>query len=312
MKSETDEGGPVGIERCLSLLTLLLNKPLTTKQIAEALPNSYPKLTDSSSSTGRRNFEKDVADLKALGYSVREESIQRRGGRITRYSVDKENSPANVRFSADQAIALSRLVQYMWLGSEAQDDLADAVDADADERTAALHVHAPTELATVWRAQLTGGSISFRHARQKRTLVDVALTFDDQWRVTGWDTTSEGFRTFPLATITDVKLGSVERPPADKRSAETGSAPLDWPLDPPCMAELRVADGHLSDALRTLRSPQNEPELVHGLLRVRVMNREAFVRAVLQLGPHVVLVGPADLRAQLIERLRAWGNDGAS
>lgn len=307
MSKET-VGGPVGVEASISLLVLLLGERLTSKELAAALPHRYPDLHQPGS-TGRKNFEKDKTTLERLGYTVRSEDAARAGGTLARYWVDADASPANVRFTPAQTIALSRLVQYMWLGADAQEDLADAVDADADEHAAALRVHAPATLATVWRAQLEGRSVTFVQDGRRWNLIDVVLTFDDQWRVTGWSDEEDGFRTFPVSTLPTVGLGAAgHRAPPTAALTDVGTSPLDWPMDPPCVAELQVDDGHLPDAMRTLRSPQRTPTLAHGVLRVEVVNREAFLRAVLRLGPHAVLLGPADLRVALLARLERWSD----
>lgn len=299
--------GPVAIERCLSLLALLLNERLTTREIAEALPGSYGGLTESSSTgRARKNFDKDKKLLQRLGYEVREEIVPRKGGTITLYWVDAAASLANLRFTSAQAIALTRLVQYMWLGSEVQDELTDAVDADVDEDDAPLRVTAPPSLAAVWHAQLSRRPIEFSQAGASRQLSSVVLTYDDQWLVSGWDSTSDEFRTFPLLGVEDVKLKARDTNATGERRPVRGNESLDVPVDPPCTAELAIADGHLAEAMDTLRSPGSEPKLLHGTLRVTVRNREAFLRALLQLGPHAVVLRPADLREQLIERLHAW------
>ena len=93
-------------------------------------------------------------------------------------------------------------------------------------------------------------------------------------------------------------------PPAPRWPPHQSIHPMSWEVDPPVEVTLRAPDEHVADVRRWLGVPQEErpgdgtTELVY-----RVTNRAALRSRIYLLGRRVSVVGPEDVRAELIAEL---------
>jgi predicted DNA-binding transcriptional regulator YafY len=127
------------------------------------------------------------------------------------------------------------------------------------------------------------------------------------WVLRGRETTSDIVKEFVCSRIgEDVEVdqpGSAEVAPTVPHQ---GFDPVDWLIDPPVDVIVATEAGHLTEVHRVLLGAEivsQDGEQV--LLRRRVTNRAAFWSRLYELGVRVRVVGPPELRAEVIADLRA-------
>jgi hypothetical protein len=84
-----------------------------------------------------------------------------------------------------------------------------------------------------------------------------------------------------------------------------GLHPMSWEVDPPVDVTLRTTEDYRQDVVRWLGDPESvEGEGDDVVMRYRVTNRAALRARLYELGRRVVLVGPDDVRRELLDELR--------
>lgn len=118
---------------------------------------------------------------------------------------------------------------------------------------------------------------------------------------------AERLKTFVVSRMLDAhadEVGSARRLPAARHH---GLHPMAWEVDPPVEVTLAAPDHYVPDVRRWLGEPLS---VAPGdgdttLLRYRVTNREALRSRLVELGRRVVIVGPDEVRAELVAALEA-------
>jgi hypothetical protein len=101
--------------------------------------------------------------------------------------------------------------------------------------------------------------------------------------------------------------GTATRP---RVSEHPGMHPMSWEIDPPVDVTLRCSDEYAPDVRRWLGGPASETsaggttELVY-----RVTHRAAFRSRIYQLGTRVTIVGPAEIRQEILDELSAMAGE---
>lgn len=90
-----------------------------------------------------------------------------------------------------------------------------------------------------------------------------------------------------------------------------GLHPMSWEIDPPVDVELRTTADYAPDVQRWLGDPASVDEQgEHVVLRYRVTHRAAFRTRLYDLGTRVTLLGPDEVRREVIAELREVAGHG--
>ena len=124
------------------------------------------------------------------------------------------------------------------------------------------------------------------------------------WYLRGCEDGDDTIKAFVVSRMQHVTADAPDtatRPPV---APHQSIHPMSWEVDPPVEVTLRAPDEHVADVRRWLGVPQEErpgdgtTELVY-----RVTNRSALRSRIYLLGRRVSVVGPDEVRAELIAEL---------
>lgn len=254
-------------------------------------------------------LKRDFRHLAALGWQI--DNIAGPGlGAI--YRMTTVDNRLRVKLSPEQQAALRRAVLLV-----DRADLADRLgltgaDKPADV-VATLHAGDPGALDVVIRAVRQRSLLHFRYKGTDRVVHPESVrTYTTQWYLRGREEGSDVVKTYAVARMLDVRAdspGTAERPTV---SRHTGLHPMSWQVDPPVDVTLRTAPEYVDDVRRWLGEPTSvvEPvETQHVDLTYRVTNRAAFRARIYQLGTRVHVVGPDDVRAEILDDLAVMAGE---
>lgn len=268
----------------------------------------------------RRMFERDKADLRALGVPVETAPVDAWGDRQGyRIDPDRYDLP-ELQLEADELAALAVAVEATGLGAAAGGGLRKlAVDAGdgaavppAAPRTGLeVGLDAP-HLSVLLEAQVSRTPVRFRYAPAegepaRRTVEPHALVHRrGRWYVVGHDRDRDARRAFRLDRI----LGRVRAAGEPASFDPPGEAPGPADVVPRPDAEDLTAEVVADDevAWQVARRARGAGRPLPGgrtAYRVAVADPEAFVSWALGWGPALEVRAPAELRAAVVRRLRA-------
>jgi proteasome accessory factor B len=297
------------LERLLNLTAILLDtkSPLTAEDIRRRV-DGYP----ASDGAFRRAFERDKDDLRDLGVPLRVERSPERDVDAYRirpqdyYLADPGLEPDELAalHLASLAVRLDGLAdrEALWkLGglAEAGVDVPHVATLPADER-----------LGPLFGAIASRQVVAFSYRGGPRRVDPHRLDFRrGRWYLTGFDHTRGDSRNFRLDRI-DGPVEVTGRPGAFQRPAADPGLRLEaWRFgdDQPLEAELLVDAERAAWARRQLGDDAVAARRADGSLvfRVPVSNREAFRSVVLDLLEHAEVLGPPELRHDVV----AWLED---
>lgn len=307
------------LERLTNLVALLLEtrEPLTFEQIGDELDGQYPPLA-----VARRSaFERDKALLRGEGVPLRQVVMTGRAAGQTGYWIERadfEISDVGLTTTERQALQVALATVHLgasW-GHEAWWKFERADDEPPDEPipvAAMLPVH--ESLPTLHGAIHHRAEITFRYRGRHRHLRPYGLlSRDGQWYVTGWDGEAGALRSFRVDRFDDPvvevgEAGTFERP-ADFRASQAFPADAREVGDPghgPRTAQVLV-DGSRA-ALVVVQGGGGEivERRVDGsvVIEVPCVNRGAFRSWLFEMGPEAEVVGPPEVRAEVIGWLQA-------
>jgi hypothetical protein len=86
---------------------------------------------------------------------------------------------------------------------------------------------------------------------------------------------------------------------------------MSWEIDPPVEVTVRTSPEYADDVRRWLGDPIADPvvEPDATTLTYRVTNRAAFRARIYQLGARVVVLGPEDVRRQILDELATMAGE---
>jgi proteasome accessory factor B len=313
------------VERLTNLLALLLETPapLSLVQIAGELVGQYPE----DQSARRAAFERDKASLRDIGVPIETEMVD--GGQYagqTRYWIDRASYELDdLDLDVDEMRALQVAVATVRTGSTSGQDaiwkLGGAIGGELPPVSAVLPDR--PELPLIRAAVATRSSIEFSYRGAPRR-VDPwgVLLRGGFWYVVGHDHDRDAKRTFRVDrfdggadAIAVGEARAFRRPDSfDPRTAfptdpkQIGHAPDDG-------VEARVLiDGLRAGAVeRELGSDRVTARHDNGDIEVAVpaTNLDAFRSWVLGLLEHAVVLGPPEIRADIMGWLQAVSEVGS-
>jgi proteasome accessory factor B len=304
------------LERLTNLVAVLLEtrRPLTLEEIVERVPG-YPPERESY----RRQFERDKATLREIGVPISLEALyafdQETGYRIHRE--DYELPPLDL--TDDERIALQIAVTAVRL--EGSDPSAGGAGREALLKLGGLEgVAAPTlaalpdvpALPALFDAYRRRARVSFDYRSERRRLDPYGILFrNGHWYVVGFDPDRDAIRAFRADRIESAieagSGGAFERP----EPFDPGSALRDEPWrfgdEEPVEALVLVSATHAGWVEADLGAQAVAERRGDGsvVVRMAVTNREAFRSFVLGLLDHAEVLGPAELRSDMVAWLSA-------
>lgn len=304
--------GPSPLERVTNLLTLLLETrvPLTLKQITNELAGMYPDKAVAL----RGAFERDKALLRDIGVPIETEVLGGDQAGETGYRIDRDRYELRgLQLDDDERHALQMAVATIRsdTGQEGVWKLGGSV---LPSSTVVANVAQLEALPTLRSASGDRHPVGFRYRDTDRELDPYGLLLREGfWYVIGHDHRYGEVRTYRVdriqGAVTVFTDRSFERPagfdvrtafPADSKmlgEAEDGATSAEVAVDPPLAEVVRAELG--PDAVVAAR------ETGSVVFRVPCANRDAFRSWVLGLGLHAEVLGPPEVRADLVAHLRS-------
>lgn len=309
------------LERLLNLIAALLETPraMSAEEIHEKVPG-YP---EQGGATFRRAFERDKDDLREMGVPLRVETVPGTDPPLTGYRIPRdEYYLRDPGLEPDELAALNLAATAvhldgahglggLWkLGGVESAPAAD-VEGDVDAGVAPLgQLPIDANLAAVFQAVAERRVVRFGYRGEERTVDPYRLDFQlGRWYLTGFDHLRGEERNFRFdrieGTVTAGTPRSFERPDGAVPGVERAA----WQLGEgePVVAELLVDADHAALARHELGPSTEADERPDGsvVFSVPVTNRSGFRSLVLGYLNHAEVLGPDDLRAELVAWLEA-------
>jgi len=228
----------------------------------------------------------------------------------TRYRMVKGDNRLRVALTPGQRAALQRAALLA-----DRDDLVAALGLPDDARPAEVtEVSAQTAVSgpggafdVVVGAVRRNALLRFRYKGSERVVHPASvLRTNGTWYLTGLEEGGEVTKSFVLSRMSGVSAdapGTARPVPAQHRRS---LHPMHWPVDPATEVTLRCRAEFVPDVHRWLGSPSSQSDLDEGWVELRydVTHRAALRSRLQALGTRVVLVGPEDVREELLAELR--------
>lgn len=298
------------LERLLNLTLLLLesSRPITAEEIHAKL-EGYPERSDSF----HRAFERDKDDLRELGVPIEVVSVPGTDPPVVGYRIPPERYYLpDIDLEPDEVEALQLALAAIRLGDltvPGTEKLGGAVvPPAAPTADAYAEVPATPSLVALYDATLNRAVVTFSYRGEMREVEPHRLDFSKgRWYLTGHDRARNAERHFRVdridGSITAGVPGAFERP---QRVPEARLQGWDFGEGDPITAELAV-DAALVPHLRTVlppTTPWEERPDGSAVAQVEVTNTDAFRGFALGFLDRVEIVGPPELRAEMIAWLR--------
>lgn len=297
------------LERLINLVAALLDaeRPLSRQEISVLVPGY-----DGSEQAARRAFERDKDALRSMGIPIAVEPLDPtapedgEGYRIRREQYELPDPGLAPDEVAALHLAASTVRVEGAEGQEAFWKLGGAPDPAAAAATAALegHEHLPLLFGAIGERR----SVRFRYRGADRTVDPYRLAYRNGfWYLAGWDHGRGGERSFRLDRVESTPEAG--EPKAFERPAGTRAArpwqPWEMGEEDEVAGRVRFdadqaawAVAKVGDDAVVERHPDGSVEV-----ELRVTNRDAFRSFVLGFLDHAEVVGPPELRADIVAHL---------
>lgn len=296
------------LERLTNLLAALLETkvPLTLDQLFHNLDGQYPAEIQAR----RGAFERDKLVLRNQGIPLQQKVLADGG---TGYWIDRSAYElGDLGLTEDEKRALQLAVAAVRLGVDWGDDALLKLGASDDEQSVDVTAALPSlpALEPLFGAHLGRAVVTFGYRGKDRRLEPWGLlSREGFWYVVGFEHEAGEQRTFRVDRID----GAVAVGEPGQFSVPTDFNPATAVLDDPKSVGGDI-DTHarvLVDAVRAARivtemgAAAVEERRDDGSVVVRVpcANRPAFVSWLLGLAEHAEVLSPAEVRAEVVERL---------
>ncbi len=306
------------LERLLNLTAALLDTPraLTVDEIHERIPG-YPEKEDSF----RRAFERDKDDLREMGVPIDIIPLDgtnppQQGYRI----VPERYYLTDPGLAPDELAALRLAARSFRLDSDPGDSGLDpfrklgGISADAgpaaDDEPELAALPSNADLPALLQAALERRIVEFDYQGQRRRVHPYRVDFQrGRWYLTAHDETRGEERHFRVERIAgDIRVdearGGFDRP---EHTPGLDVDPLRLGAGEAVTARLRIDTGQVAGARSLLGDDATWTDEPDGgaVVELEVSNRLAFRSLVLGFLDHAELLGPDELRDDLIEWLEA-------
>src|SRR5579884_601079 len=295
------------LERLTNLVLVLLRdeRPKSLREIADEVPG-YP----SEGEARRQAFERDKRSLREGGIVVTTTPIE--GPDQIGYLIRPDDFylPA-LDLDADEQAALNLAVAGVHLGDPSGRDALWrlGLPAPVGARPVA-DIKALPGLPALWDALRAGAVVEFGYRGERRHVAPALLRFrGGWWYLVGFDVDKDAGRTFRVDRMDDVPrpgpAGSARLPDAFDPEAALPDEPWRMGEDEPERVELLAGPEVAALVEQQMRSASVLERRDDGsvVLALEVTNVDALRSWLLELGEHVVVLGPPDVRAAMVDWL---------
>lgn len=247
-------------------------------------------------------LNREFNHLRALGWEITNIAAPGEEGRYRMTGVDNR---LRLRLTPTQQSALRRAVLV-------------ADRADLVERLGLAPSGQPDEVPTILSASVSAERLSpvveavrraqllrFTYKGKARVVHPQSLRVQNTtWYLRGREEADDTVKAFVVSRMQRVTADAPDTATRPSVTAHQSIDPMSWEVDPPVEVTLRTPEEHVADVRRWLGVPQaerpgtNVTELVY-----RVTNRSALRSRIYLLGRRVSVVGPDDVRAEIIAEL---------
>ncbi len=304
------------LERLLNLAAALL---ATERLLPAAEIHAKVAGYASGKEAFRRTFERDKSDLRQMGIPLTSGQVPGTDPPVEGYRIHpRDYYLDDVDLAPDERAALHLAARTVRLEGTSVESAFWALGGRPSEGDQALEMAVipfNENLAALFRAICDRSLVSFKYRGEPRSVEPVRLYFTrGHWYLGGHDQARAAWRHFRLDRIAEVVVGPKQ---AFERRPET-SASLERPAweigNEVAVAQIQVdadvADWVLGQVGEEIPYQRHSDRSL--LLELSVSNAEALVDFVLGLLDHAELIAPAELRAKLLERIRACAAAGHS
>ena len=320
MRDRSATGDVAGIvserlERLVNLTATLLDtrRPLTLDELATRLEPSYPD----DKVARRRAFERDKETLRNLGVPVVTTPVDALTNELG-YRIDPDDYYlADPGLTTEERAALYVAVTAVRQGGEAREGLRKLGGVEGAPSPALAALEVTSELGDLFDAVSRRRAITFEYRGELRHLDPFGVVHRfGHWYVVGRDRDKDALRAFRVdrldGPVEAGSAGAFEPPAGFDPASALRDDPLSYGDDEPVEAHVLVDASHaawvadeLGDAAVVERRDDGSV-----VVRLAVVNREAFRSFVLGLLDHAEVLEPPELRADLIDWLRAMAGRG--
>lgn len=243
---------------------------------------------------------REFKHLRQLGWEI--ESFGG-AGEAGRYRMTTVDNRLRVQLTPGQQAALRRAALLA-----SRDDLAGKLGLA--ERPAPLPSAAPAastvaELATVIRALADSSLLRFRYNGSARVVHPESVrTQNGTWYLHGLEDGAVQPKNFVVTRMSEVEAdapGTATRPAVTQHPQ---LHPMSWQIDPPVEVTLEAPHAYAADVRRWLGNPSAESASGDTTRFVYTVTHRAALRSRLyELGPRVTLVGPDEIKQELLDEL---------
>lgn len=307
------------LERLLNLTAALLEtaKPLTAEEIAQRI-FGYPE----DKTAFRRAFERDKDALREMGIPIAMTEVPGSDPPAQGYRIPKDQYYLrDPGLEPDELAALHLAASAVRLeGVEGTAGLwklgGVPTDADRTATTTVTDIPADDRLVRLFAAVAQRSPVTFGYRDEQRTVDPYRLDFHrGRWYVTGFDHGREDERVFRLDRVVgEVEVGAPRsfEPPS---VAVPGGRAEPWQLGEgePVRAQVLVEAAQAAIATGIVGAASVIEQRPGGsiVIELPVTNTDGLRAFVLGFLDHAEVLGPPELRADLIDWLRAIAADDA-
>jgi proteasome accessory factor B len=300
------------LERLVNLTATLLDtrRPLTLEELAERVEPKYPE----DKAARRRQFERDKETLRELGVPITVESPDGFGAeQAYRIRPDDYYLPELALTDAELAALHVAITAVRLAGGQAHEALAKLGGLAGEGHDVALaEVPVTPMVADLFDAVSRRATVAFTYREEPRRLEPYGVVLRwGHWYVVGRDLDRAAPRAFRVDRIeggADVgPAGAFEPPPDVDPAAFVRDDPLTYGEDRPVDARVLVDPSRAGWVVEQLGEEAVVARHDDGSVEVTlpVVNRAAFRSWVLDLLDHAEVLGPDDLRDDLVAWLDA-------
>lgn len=296
-----DQLGPM--ERLVKMLAVL--------QDAGADGVGQEKLIDAAGFTGtpescRRMVNREIGNLRRGGWEI--ENIAD-AGENARYVLKARDTLVGVDLSPRHQAELARVVRMSALDgfSEYVSTRKVMPEPTAVVRDPSYPSPDEQQLMLCISAAAKRCRLSFTYKRRYRAVNPrVVHPGPSGWYLAGCEDGETVEKLFAVARMTDLTLdapGTAHLPAQARRSSFD---PATWEVDPPVHVTIEASPAFAGQVAMTLRATDQHDHDGQVRMTVRVTNRSAFRRRLYGLGRRVRVIGPDEVREEIVSELSAW------
>jgi predicted DNA-binding transcriptional regulator YafY len=245
---------------------------------------------------------REFRHLRDMGWQ-----IDNVGGEAGVYRMVTVDNRLRVKLTPRQQAALLRAVLLA-----NRDDLVERLGLPDTERPAEVVAAVPVgndeALPVVTQALRDACRLRFRYAGSDRVVHPQSMFAQNgKWYLRAVQDEGREPKTYVVSRMSEVAAEPPGTAEPSGSARHTGLHPMTWEMDAPVDVTLRAPADYAPDVRRWLGEPTSEVVSTSGVesvdLTYRVTNRAALRSRLYELGPRVVVVGPDDVRAEIIDEL---------